>query len=155
MAYLRVSFNPLANCYAYAANCLQPAGNNRAIPGRQSGHGVTPPYNAATLTQACINDGCQAVAAGNTFNVPPAAPANHHLIAVMIAANGTDYHFYRQGPLTAAWTHKPGPHDASNYDGGLVEIGADLSAANHTIGHNTYVFVCYLAVPTNGLQVAG
>ena len=155
MPYFRVPFNPYANCYAYAVNCLKPRGNDAAIPGRQAGNAVTPPYNNAALRQACINDGCVAVANGDTFDQPPAAPANHHLIAVMIAANNQDYHFYRQGPLHAAWTHKPGPHDASNYDGALVEIGHDLWNADLHFGPNHYQFVCYLAVPKGGIQVAG
>lgn len=110
MAYIEIPFSDLANCYAYAVNCQKTAGKGRATPGAVKKKTVAvAPFDETKLMLSCLSDGCIALGDNRKIDSPPKPPANHYLIAVMIADNKQDFHFYRQGPNKIPWSHKIGP----------------------------------------------
>lgn len=160
----------MANCYAYAANCSNPArgANGGAVPGGATGHAVLPGVAnyAQLLVAAAVADGF--VQRAGAPAVPPAPAANRYLVALIANQNG--FHWLRRDSVTDRWSWKDGNGDTVKYN--ILHVAQnrfvyikndnldDLLIVNRA-GYNPWpysnmTFVSFFeATAPNGVVVAG
>jgi hypothetical protein len=96
---------PHANCYAYAANCLNPTNET----GHDCRPGLVDPVAdskqyASDLIIGALGDGCLAVAGNYSIDNPPPVSPGYYTIALL--NSGAGFHFIRRDPITRQWSWK-------------------------------------------------
>lgn len=97
----------------YSNNCYNYACNYRTDSFAQPGYAVGEQYSSIdcnAVTAAAVKD--MLVSGSRASNE---CPKEGHLVALVVASNGWDYHWYRKG-RNGYWSHKPGPGAVTDLD---------------------------------------
>lgn len=155
-----------ANCYAYAADCQNPANAHMggAVPGAQAAAGgaVLPAGNAARVL---LDGGAAVTQVGVNVNAIPVVAANHYLICLLESAAG--FHFMRRDSFTGRWSWKDGnagtvkynvyhqPTDRYVYisDGNFADLVANNPGNYAPWAYAAMNFTAFFQVPNGGFLV--
>jgi hypothetical protein len=116
---------PYNNCYNYANNSIT---NTYAQPGRAHGamyeHVTCPDVNTAAIADGLVNSA--------NFS-DPLSPGQGWYVALVIAPQWPDFHWYRQDN-SGCWSHKPGGTAVRNVDnsGNIITDPRTCDRGNYT-----------------------